>query len=45
MALMRTPGRVLPENCPALTDVIEAYERRRWSLGRIPEGKGTAATN
>jgi hypothetical protein len=24
----------------ALTDLIEAYERRRWPLGRIPGGKG-----
>ena len=24
----------------ALTDVIEAYERQRWTLGRIPGGKG-----
>ena len=24
----------------ALTDVIEAYERQRWPLGRIPGGKG-----
>ena len=24
----------------ALTDTIEAYERQRWSLGRIPGGKG-----
>jgi hypothetical protein len=24
----------------ALTDVIEAYECRRWPLGRIPGGKG-----
>ena len=23
-----------------LTDVIEAYERQRWPLGRIPGGKG-----
>ena len=24
----------------ALTDTIEAYERQRWPLGRIPGGKG-----
>jgi hypothetical protein len=24
----------------ALTDVIEAYERQRWPMGRIPGGKG-----
>jgi hypothetical protein len=24
----------------ALTDVIEAYERQRWPLGRVPGGKG-----
>ena len=24
----------------ALTEVIEAYERQRWPLGRIPGGKG-----
>jgi len=24
----------------ALNDVIEAYERQRWPLGRIPGGKG-----
>ena len=24
----------------ALTDTIEAYERQRWPLGKIPGGKG-----
>jgi hypothetical protein len=24
----------------ALTDVLEAYESRRWPLGKIPGGKG-----
>jgi hypothetical protein len=28
----------------ALTDVIEAYERRRWPLGRIPWREGLKAT-